>query len=46
MMIGSIFNDDSVYTEEEHNYGAGNFGHRIHSTSHIEGIWNWIKSEI
>jgi len=38
--------DDSVYTHEEHNHGAGNFGHGLNSTSHIEGVWSWIKSEI
>lgn len=38
--------DDSVYSEEEYNHGGGKFGNGLHSTSHIEGIWNWIKSEI
>ena len=38
--------DDSLYTQEEHNHGADNFGHGLNSTSHIEGVWSWIKSKI
>ena len=38
--------EDSVYTLETFNHGANNFGQGNHSTSHIEGIWAWIKSEI
>ena len=38
--------EDSVYTDEEHNHGAGNFGEDLNSTSYLEGVWSWIKSEI
>jgi len=38
--------DDSVYTNEEHNYGPGNFGHGLNCNSYIEGVWSWIKSKI
>ena len=38
--------DDSVYIHEEYNHGQGNFGYGLHSRSHIESVWNTIKSEI
>ena len=38
--------DNSVYTNEEYNHAYGNFGQGLHSTSHIESVWNSIKSEI
>ena len=38
--------DNSIYSEEELNPGAGNFWHGAHSASYIEGILNWIKSDI
>ena len=38
--------EDSVYTHKTFNHRAGNFGQGNYSTSHIEGIWAWIKSEI
>ena len=31
--------EDSIYTHETLNHGAGNFGQGNHSSSHIEGIW-------
>ena len=41
-----IDSNDPVYTHEEHNHSVGNFGQDTHSTSHIEQVWRWIKSEI
>ena len=37
---------DSVWTDEEHNHGYGDFGHGICSTSHIENYWNQLKGGI
>lgn len=39
-------NDDSVWTDEEHNHGHGDFGHGKCSTSHIENYWSRLKGEI
>ena len=36
--------DDSVWTHETHNHGAGDFGQGTHSTSHIEGYWGFLKA--
>ena len=36
--------DDSVWTHETHNQGAGEFCLGTHSTSHIESYWAFFKS--
>lgn len=36
--------DDSVWTHENHNHGAGDLGEGPHSTSHIEGYWGFLKA--
>ena len=36
--------NDSVWTHETHNHGAGDFGSGTHSTSHIESYWSFFKS--
>lgn len=36
----------SGYIYSTHNHGHGNFGHGLDSTSHIEGIWAFLKNII
>ena len=38
--------DDSVWTQETHNHGHGDFGYCSHSTSYIEGYWSEFKKTI
>ena len=41
---GYIFLDNNIsFTHEEHLHGGGDFGYGSYSTSHIEGLWNYIK---
>ena len=46
--LGYIFlrGIDSVWTDEEHNHGHGDFGHGICSTAHIENYWSKLKGGI
>ena len=38
--------DDSLFTNEIHIHAGGDFGFRIHRTSHFESVWSFIKGEI
>ena len=39
-------NVDSGYTHHVHNHGHGDFGEALDSTSHVEQLWNNLKSII
>ena len=41
-----FIDDNSGYTHLTFNHGHGNFGHGVNSTSHIEGLWSYVKSSI
>ena len=42
----SFLNNNINYTHETHLHGGGEFGHGLHSTSHIEGVWGNLKKLI